>query len=229
MNLLLIPGNPPASHYYRQWIKELEAEGHFKSSHFHVYPCFEEEKDPRIYWDKVVEFYKQKLNELDDVILIGHSVGGKVAYDLMQMQPEQVRQCFLLFPFLRSPSLRGKLVLEGVSRLHRLVGTQFFMKTKKPLSLFSRELANLTDDEVRTCLHLLFSERETMGKSKTIAPFQTNRMKVYFTAKDTWCHSLTQEEIKHYFAHQELDLTHDFVLRPQERATLTSVILKELT
>jgi pimeloyl-ACP methyl ester carboxylesterase len=136
MNIFLIPGNPPASYFYQKWLAELEQAGAFKSSHFHIYPTFKQEKNQQAYWQGVLNFYQEKLSNLDEVILIGHSVGGKVALDLMQKNPLNVKKCFLLFPFLRSPGPRGKLVLEGVSRLHQLVGTGVFLKKQESVKYF---------------------------------------------------------------------------------------------
>ncbi|MEZ4815889.1 MAG: hypothetical protein R3A80_11930 [Bdellovibrionota bacterium] len=231
MNIFIIPGNPPASYYYLKWIEELKESSLFSGFHFHIYPEFKNEKNSVRYLEKMISFYEGKLANLENVVLLGHSVGGKIAYEIMKKNPSNVKKCYLLFPFLCRPGLRGRMVLSLVPQLTDLLGFEVIFKSKNYIKYIVKEVEVLTREEVSVCLGIVSHERNTVAKTLTIErvdPVCGEKIKVFYTDGDTWCGKNSTKQFSKFLNSKKLNLSHEFVVKNSERALLTQELIMDL-
>jgi pimeloyl-ACP methyl ester carboxylesterase len=118
--LVVLPGNPGDAAFYQAFVQELERRGHEATVASH--PClFEAPADLLVYARHQAASARRHLADrgrtVEDVelILVGHSVGGYLAYLIVAHGLLPVARVILLFPFLMRPALRGRLILRALA------------------------------------------------------------------------------------------------------------------
>lgn len=220
--IIIIPGNPPASYFYEAWKQELELLTQ-NDVLIDYYPSFDNITCSHEYLIKIENFYAEQIKNHTKINLIGHSVGGHVALKLLEKYPEKIEHCMLLFPFLHSPGVQGKLMLRA---LHH-INTRTYLKTRrfkllKLLSYLDNDINHLSPQEIDSSLHFAAHEYKTLGRKKKIDihPNLNKKITLYYTHHDTWCsknvvRNLNPEIKTHYTI-----LNHNFVISPEQRHKL---------
>lgn len=192
MNLFIILGNPPAVHFYQEWGKEMEVDSFYVSS----YPLLPLTKNSEQFMRDVSlshlaqfdEYYKVSNTK---VTIIAHSLGSYFALKLLSERTEQIEKVILLFPFLRMPNAKGRLILKIVSSLHsRKALQQAIIKHRKLLEIFSDELTYLTNDEIQKTFYIAKHERAVIALDSSFLELDEkyrSKIEVYYNHKDTWC------------------------------------------
>jgi predicted alpha/beta hydrolase family esterase len=215
-NIIVIPGNPPASYFYDAWKKELEQ---IVSNEVIIdyYPSFEATTCSMAYLKQVEDFYVEKIKNKDNVILIGHSIGGHIALKILEKYYDKIAHCVLLFPFLHSPGFKGKFALETVNQINK----QKILKAGfiGLLSWLNKDIKMLTKNEMKSSLNFAFHEHKTIGRKKsiTINPKLIQKITLYYTNKDTWCSKKVAENLHPELRTEFINIKHDFVVSPAQR------------
>jgi len=239
MHFFIIPGNPPARHFYEIWRDELKAA--FKLESFQTtvdyFPAFDMGLDSYDYWDKMVEFYEDRFLDLmrksdKKVVLVGHSVGGMIALEILKKHPEHIDKCVLIFPFLGKPGGRGQLVLEVVNffmKSKRFI--PFFLSKKKYIDRYHPILKKISDEEVDACFKFAYHERRSVAKIKrqpAVPKEIADKILALSCPNDTWSHPTQIAHISHTLNIDELDVTHDFVTFPKQREQMNTYLVDNL-
>jgi pimeloyl-ACP methyl ester carboxylesterase len=217
--IIIIPGNPPASYFYEAWKQELELITHHDVL-IEYYPSFNNITCSQEYLEKIEDFYAEHIKNHEKIILIGHSIGGHIALKLLEKYPEKIEHCVLLFPFLHSPGIRGKLML---SALHRINKRAFLKKTRfkilKLLSYFDQDIKKLKIHEIDSSLNFAFHEHKTIGRKKNIDIDHNlnHKITVYYTNKDTWCSKNVVNNLHPEIRKKFTAINHNFVTSPEQR------------
>lgn len=220
---MIIPGNPPASYFYETWRKELELITQNKVL-IDYYPSFSDVSCSQEYLEKIEDFYAEQIKNHTKINLIGHSIGGHIALKLLEKYPEKIEHCVLLFPFLHSPGIKGKLMLATLHQINK----RAFLKTRrfkllKLLSYLDQDIQKLTMQEIDSSLNFAFHEHKTIGRKKNINinPSLFKKITLYYTTKDTWCSK--KNVVSHLHPEintQHTTVSHNFVTSPEQRHTL---------
>lgn len=143
-----------------------------------------------------------------------------MALHLLKQHPTIIENCVLLFPFLRKPGLKGRTILRSLQYLHKIRLSYY----RGFLEKFFVDLRYLTDQELRTCLTLIYHEHKVIGRYKgTVQVPEQLREKLHmiYCDHDTWCPTDTVNEMKKWISCENLPVKHDFVTSQQERAIVT--------
>lgn len=229
MNYLLLPGNPPAAHFYELWAREIQAqhpEARVKVSH---YPDMEYSSDSNQAMQDVLNAHLEQLEVFykisgAPVTLVGHSLGAYFALGLASKAPELIEKCILVHPFLRAPSLLGLVTLNAAGSLYRSNRFQkAFLYSKKGLGLAFKDLAHVSNEEVLRSFHLARHESQTIGKDYSrieIKAHLRKKIKVFYNLKDIWCTDRLVADLKQQVLVQKCTEPHGFVTKAEHRASL---------
>jgi pimeloyl-ACP methyl ester carboxylesterase len=240
MQIFIIPGNPPSEYFYKIWKKELTDDLKLDQDSVAVeyFPSFCMSLSSEAYYQEMVNFYKERLfsfienNKSEEVVLIGHSVGGTIALDILKEHPEKIDKCVLIFPFLGKPGKRGRLVLNFVRALVKSTKMiPFIIKRRAFIDIINSEFSKISDDEIESSLKFAFHERETIGKIKKVnklEPSIIEKVTVLTCPKDTWCINkyLYQAGLKSKMNH--LEVSHDFVVESKQRKIVNESLVNLL-
>lgn len=229
-NIFLIPGNPPALHFYKLWRDEILAVQPEAQIFIGPFPILELRQSS-------VDYFRAFAHELEGrfldwqksvtgpVALIGHSVGGYFALEILKRQHSLVEECALLFPFLKAPTRRGRSILKIVQTLQGWSRFEPLALRLHPwLSKVHGDLAKVEKTEVRACLRLAFHEQQVISRDQSaleIAPALREKLLLLYGDNDTWCPQSLIETLKTQVrSHQRVGASHAFIMYPDERAEL---------
>ncbi|MBA2404525.1 MAG: hypothetical protein H0V66_07130 [Bdellovibrionales bacterium] len=235
MNYFIIPGNPPASHFYELWKKELIAlvpHAEVKVSH---YPLLAKNANSVRAMEEVLEAHQKQLTDFyqetkSSITIIGHSLGGNIGLKLLnQDQNEMIEQVILLHPFLRRPQRSGQIILKAAALFYgRETIVSSIIKNRRWLEYLSKDLPHVTDEEIAKSFHLARHESQTisldLGAIK-IHPEKKDRVSVFYNRKDTWCPDDVIQELKAQVKILECLEPHSFVTSALHRQNLLAKIL----
>jgi len=227
--MIIIPGNPPASYYYEAWKQELERITHHDVL-IDYYPSFDDVSCSQEYLEKIEHFYAEQIQNHDKISLIGHSIGGHIALKLLEKYPEKIEHCVLLFPFLHSPGIKGKLMLGALHQINKrafLKATRF--KMIKLLSYFDQDIKKIKIHEIDSSLNFAFHEHKTIGRKKNIDinPNLNKKITLYYTAKDTWCSKKVVNNLHPDIHTQFTNISHNFVTCPKQRQEMNRSLFSQ--
>jgi pimeloyl-ACP methyl ester carboxylesterase len=236
MNLLLLPGNPPAVSFYEAWAREIRDQHPPSRIHVCDYPTPARQENSRAAMQEIREHFSNQLQNFQKaaggkVTVVGHSLGGYFALQLLELHPELIEEAILLYPFLRAPSLRGQVILRTLHALfpwekarHKLVQSR---------GLFERvsgALSEVSDEELRRTFHLARHEFAIIGRDRSlpqIAEALRPRVRVYYTESDTWCTPQVVSALRGQVRVFACSEPHDFIVRRENRQRIWARILQE--
>lgn len=235
MHLFIIPGNPPALYFYKLWAGEIQREHAECSICISPYPHLPISNDSyrylsdtaAIHSKELLTFYKAVKKK---VIIIGHSVGAWMALQLLEEHNTIIENCFLLYPFLQRPSLKGRTILKSIRHLYQIPFVEdLLLNCRGILEKFFGDLKYVTDEELRTSLVLAYHEHKVISHCKeTLQIPEKLRKKLHmiYCDQDTWCPSYTVNEMKKWISCEKTPTTHSFITSAQERAIVLKALLR---
>jgi hypothetical protein len=224
---LIIPGNPPIVHFYKEWVGELQVI--YPESQFEILslPIFSNDISGKNYLKMVVDHFEKIILAMDaQVTLIGHSIGGKFAYDLTERMPDIVDRCLLVFPFFGKPTLKGRFLLNLTSFVDKRDFISSFLSNKvNTLSRVIPETKYIISNELKSGIRLGRFEKEVMKeKMQTINPKTRDKYQFYYNEEDDWCTLETLRSFEGLVSCFKVFAKHDFVTCPKDRKVLNEVI-----
>ena len=234
MNYLLLPGNPPAVHYYELWGREITARlpgARVSVSHYpDLRPTTDSPKAMReildAHFEQLQRFYQESGTP---VTLIGHSLGAHFVMGLLELAPSLIQKAVLIHPFLRMPSLRGRFIVETVGSLYTQDSFQkLILRSRKMLERFSAELSYVTDNEILRTFHIARHESVTIGRDRTpivIRSDHQDKIQVFYTRGDSWCQPSSVADLERQVSVHECPEPHGFIMTEEHRRSLFNRIL----
>ena len=229
MNLFLLPGNPPALHFYELWAHEIREKIPGARVEVARYPLRIERGDSTAFFERLVDdvssqYLAYLAQTKGPASLVGHSLGGYVALKLLSRIPDRVETCHLLHPFLRRPALSGRAILKLGSTVASLPSAhKWFLRIKPMIGLFLNAAHKLTDEEIRVFAELVHHEHLSIGQdlsSPAISSELRRKVCVYSTPGDRWCPPETVASLGEGIRHVTGPGRHDFVVRRSDRDLL---------
>ncbi len=230
MNYFIVPGNPPAVHFYKLWAEEIISEHPSAVVTVSRYPALLPSNDSVSAMNTILDSHLSQLQAFQEkvkspVTLIGHSLGGYFALELhKQAPPEWISRSILLHPFLGPPTLRGKLILKLVKLpTHSKKIQSAIVKIRKKLELISSDLAHLTDEEILKTFQLAKHEERVIGKRESPVDIPLDiraKINAYYTKNDTWCSPDLINNLKAQIEVNECHEPHDFITNENHRKNL---------
>lgn len=196
MNYFLIPGNPPAVHFYEKWSEEIRSLNSANQAIVSPYPEVKPEPDSQAAMEKMTRTHLFQLEAFHDivkgpVVIIGHSLGSYFALELLRKKPELVQKVFLVFPFLRKPGMGGRAVLEVASVVSMSANLQkFILEYRRLLHPLVPELSFVTDEELKKAAVIARHEARTIALDcgpLILDPDQKSKIMIFHTKNDWWC------------------------------------------
>lgn len=233
MNYLLVPGNPPAAHFYELWASEIKDQQPEASVKVSRYPSVTFQPDSQQAMDEILSVHLRQLTEAyqeqqKPVTVVGHSLGGYFALRLLEKAPEKIHQAILVHPFLRAPTLKGHAILKTVHALHGQTALQkIFIRSRKNIEKWVPDLAHLTKEEILSSFQLGRHEKATIGQDHSplvFPPELRSKIKIFHTQKDTWCPFDLMKGVASQVTVQECTEPHDFITKAHHRQSLFSRI-----
>lgn len=232
MNLFIIPGNPPARYFYERWTDEIRCEVGQCSVYISPYPTLHKCDDSFKYMSDTAAAHAQEFlafhrSVQGNVILVGHSLGAWMALQLLKEHDPIIEKCFLLYPFLRRPTLRGRFILKLTRHLYRI--GKLVLRYRGILERFFKDLKHVTDEELRASLAIIRHEHKVIGLHEgpvQIPEALREKLHMLYCEGDTWCPSHTINELKQWILSEKTDATHGFITSAAERAIVLSRILR---
>ena len=230
MKLFIIPGNPPATHFYEVWKNELLQLNPSLDIKISAYPQIKFQQSSHDFLKEIELYHEEKflhfLEQSDTPsILIGHSLGAFFSFEILKRHPEKIKKCLMLHPFLRRPNWKGQAILKTIHLVRRFEASETaFYKLKPALEKINSDLKHVTNEEVSISLKLAFHELEVIGKNKNslqIPDPLRDKIRLIYTPKDNWCTRKTLDELKNQVIAQNLKTSHDFVVFPHERQAIS--------
>jgi len=235
MNYFMLPGNPPATHFYELWREEFLHRLPLAQVKVSPYPLLERGLDSESAMNLVTEYHISNLRKFHQETgqkanLLGHSLGGHFALKILERESDLVDKVVLLFPFLRKPDSRGSKILNIFGALYPYEILHLtLMHSKKYLSRIFTELAHLTDEELLKTLHLVKHERETIAKNDgpvVIPPEHRTKVHVFYVKVDSWCTPKVLGDLRTQVSMYERQEPHSFILKAEDRRSLLTKILE---
>jgi hypothetical protein len=234
MNYFIIPGNPPAVHFYKLWKKEIELFRPEAKVKICVYPRLEKENNSQVFFEKILLSHQEQLKQFYEevqapVTLIGHSLGGYFSLKLLEGSSDFIQQTILLHPFLRFPKKRGKLILRTVSFLEKSKTIQDLIVRKRNfLERFSDELPFVSDDELYKTFAIAKHEFKVIAQDKrplVIDDVYRDKIRVFYHGNDTWCPPHVFKSLQTQISAVECSEPHGFITEKGLRQSLMKKIL----
>lgn len=236
MNYFIVPGNPPALYFYQLWKQEILALAPQSAVYVSHYARLPWTRNSQQYLQQVAQIHIQQYLQFraqvtGPIVLVGHSLGGWMALQILQELEDKVDRCILLQPFLTRPTWKGRAILSFVHSLHgeRGIVEIIISQTRRLIEMFVQDLKHVTKDEVGSALSLAFHEKVVFGRAP-IAPKAKlqNPKKLHFisSATDIWCPPQIVRELSQWMKHEAQIASHGFVVSSHERAEMLKMILQ---
>jgi pimeloyl-ACP methyl ester carboxylesterase len=226
MNYFIIPGNPPALHFYQIWKQEIQAAHPQTSIMISPYPRYPLKQSSEDYFKLILNFHAEQLQAFQKTVnqpvtVIGHSLGGWMALNLLSSHEASIDSCILLYPFLRAPSLKGKIILKSLHQLHKNSSFEKWVLKVRPLcEKINRDLRYVTDEELRSTLNLAHHEYVMIGKVKSLPKLDSplyQKIRLIYCDDDTWCADQTLRNMIPYVSHLKTNAKHGFIVSKHQR------------
>jgi esterase/lipase len=235
MNYFIIPGNPPAVHFYEQWGKEIIAKEPTAKVRVSHYPRLAKNPNSESAMKEVLTAHREQLiafyNETNSPIsIIGHSLGGNIGLKILhEDMNEVIKKVILLHPFLRSPEKNGHLILKAAAFFYGKETLQSaLIKNRKFLEYLSKDLPHVTNEEIEKSFHLAKHESITIATDRSpinIHQEKRDKVSVFYSLKDTWCTVGVIKELREQVKLFECSEPHDFITSQLHRQSLFAKIL----
>jgi pimeloyl-ACP methyl ester carboxylesterase len=226
MNYFILPGNPPAKHFYNVWANEIRERSPQSQTAVASYPLLSGCSDSQEYFRQLArsvaaQFLEFRQSAPGASALVGHSLGGYLALKIYQEMPELVDACYLFHPFLRQPEARGRFLLKLAHDLRRFSSLETWLVRARPLvGLFLPEAHRLSDEEIHVFTQLAYHEHLSIAQDRT-APLLSEELQkklhIYSTNGDTWCPPASISMLGTGLRHVNGAASHNFVVRKSER------------
>lgn len=233
VNYFIIPGNPPALHFYELWKNDILAKNPTAQVQISEYPKLDHNRDSGEVMQNILSTHAERLLAFQHanrgpLTLIGHSLGGHFALKLLNQHSDAIYRTVLIHPFLRTPSNRGKKIIQGLSLLHgRTLCQNLILRSRKFLERFNDDLAMVTNEQILTCLNLTFHEHNTIAQDQThlvIDEALRSKLNVFYVPGDIWCSPNVISALEPQVRTIECTEPHDFVTSTDHRASLLEKI-----
>ncbi|MEO5667663.1 MAG: hypothetical protein ABIR96_06375 [Bdellovibrionota bacterium] len=233
MNLFILPGNPPALHFYELWAQEIRAQHPESKIEIAHYPLWQSEGDSHAYFRDLVavvtkQFLEFRKREGIQASLVGHSLGGYLALKILEKVPSEVEKCYLLHPFLRQPLKRGRALLKLAYELRCHTPMEKWLVRLQPLvSLALEEASKITAEEIHVFTQLAYHEHLTISQdqsSPAVAPELLKKVFVYSTEGDIWCPPATVASLGKDVRHTVGSASHNFVVTRKNRDRVSAYL-----
>jgi len=226
---IIIPGNPPASHYYKLWCSELNTQ--FPNYHFETfsYPKFEEDCSQK-YLDNIVSHYVEIISSKypnQQINLIGHSIGGYFASRVLGKLQDKIDQCFLIFPFFGKAKIQGRSLLNLISFIDQNeIIRNTFVNNKNILGKFWKELTHISEQELHSSTRLAHHEKLFFKsfESPDLDEKLLSKLHLIYNSSDTWCSVVSVDKLKQSMNSTFIDSVHDFVIYPKQRENVNRLL-----
>jgi pimeloyl-ACP methyl ester carboxylesterase len=229
VNYFLLPGNPPALHFYESWKKEILQKFPQARVQVAAYPSVAFSHDSALIMQQVLAAHLRSLEEFcgsssRPATLIGHSLGGYFALKLSEERPELIKKAILIQPFLRAPTVRGQWILNLMKAIHPLESLKFgAVRYRKILEMFSNNLPFVSDEEIIKTFHLAAHEQTVIGQDHSpllLGAELCRKIRVFYSANDTWCSPAVVAQLRGQVPIRECTEPHDFITQSHHRTSL---------
>lgn len=178
--------------------------------------------------EQLEKFHREVLKP---VTIIGHSLGGFVALNLLGKSPALVKEVILLHPFLRQPELKGRFILKTVAALSKIdFVPKTVVKNRNVLEWFSKELPFVTNEEMHLSFDIAYFESKSIMKDISplkLSHLDKSKIKMFYCDKDIWCPMNVVKELKTQIHSTKCLEPHGFITEKKYRETLWETIMKE--
>jgi predicted alpha/beta hydrolase family esterase len=235
MKYFIIPGNPPALHFYELWQKEIETQVPGAMTFSSDYPILEKTADSHYFMQQVFQHHQNNFERFLEkshgpIILLGHSLGSYFCLKLMDQFHEKIKKTVLIHPFLRRPTKRGRWILQTVSSLNHLHPVKnIIIKNKNKLEVIASELRHISEEELIKTFPIATHELKVVGQDQSslqVPEIYQKKVTIYHTDGDTWCSPQVVQELKAQVETHLCDEPHDFIINQSHRLSLLEKILK---
>jgi predicted alpha/beta hydrolase family esterase len=236
MNYFIIPGNPPAVHFYQLWGEEIIAKVPTAKVRVSHYPKLAKNSNSEnamndvvlAHLEQLVDFYNQTKSPIS---IIGHSLGGNIGLRLLHKdQNEMVKEAILIHPFLKRPSKLGQLILKAASSFYERDALKArLIRNRRFLEYLSSDLPHVTDEEMEKAFHLAKHESIVIATDSNplhIHPEKRDKVSVFYKRNDPWCTAEVIAELREQVKLFECPEPHNFVTSKLHRHSLLDKILK---
>jgi predicted alpha/beta hydrolase family esterase len=235
MNFFIIPGNPPALHFYELWQKEIEASVAGSKTFSSDYPLLETMTDSYSFMQHVSQHHQKNFQVFLEkshgpILLLGHSLGSYFCLKLMDQFHEKIEKIVLIHPFLRKPTMRGRWILQTVSAVNQINPLKkIILNNRNKLEVIVSELRHISDEELMKTFPIASHELKVVGQDQSsikVPEVYQKKVTIYHTKGDTWCSPQVIDELKAQVKTHLCDEPHDFIIHQSHRLSLLEEILK---
>lgn len=236
MNLFILPGNPPIRHFYQIWKDEILSQKTNLQIEIATYPHLKDVGHSKEYFEKTIASISNQIIDFQNrsktpIALVGHSLGGFLALQVLEKNPNLVEKCFFIHPFLRRPSHSGLALLSLARALRRNQKIEKLLLHLQPqISKWMPEAAALNAEEISIFLHFAFHEYEVIGKDTspiTLNPKWLHKIFIYTTDDDIWCPESVRRQFETLATHTKGPASHAFIVHQEERKLLTDFLFSK--
>lgn len=234
MNLFIIPGNPPALHFYQLWAKEIQSLHAECSIHISPYPHIQGKGPSLPYLDNIAEVHGREFlafqKEINGkVAVIGHSLGAWMALRVLEKHHAIIENCVLLYPFLRKPTLKARIILKMARHLHQIPRIEKLLSAcRSSLEKLFKDLQYVSDKELSTCLALAYHEHRSIGldqREVRIPDPLRKKLSMFYCDQDKWCPERTIKEMQTQIVCKKVTASHGFITSAKEREAVLKALL----
>lgn len=227
--ILIIPGNPSVKHYYELWAKRLSESSSFKVKVLHHIPVTNAYKTLDEYTNAYEQFVLSQIDHTTKPILIGHSIGGFFAREILKRNKDKFKNLILVFPYFGDENLQGLALLS----LTKILAPRPLLRNKSLNFLLKLScLRDISFSELDNGVKLGSLEREYFKNNSynlRSEDLLDSRTDFLYTEKDNWCTLKTVLKIKSLkIKSHKLDSAHDFVLNESDINKVNQRILEIL-
>jgi predicted alpha/beta hydrolase family esterase len=236
MNYFIIPGNPPAVHFYQLWGSEIIVRVPTAKVKVSSYPKLEKNSNSESAMNEVLTAHLEQLMDFynetkSPITIIGHSLGGNMALKILhQDMNEVVKKAILIHPFLKRPSKVGQIILKTAASFYDRDALQAgLIKNRRFLEYLSNDLPHVTNEEMEKAFHLAKHELIQIASDTNplhIHPEKRDKVSVFYKHNDPWCPAGVIAELCEQVKLFECTEPHNFVTSKLHRHGLLDKILK---
>ncbi len=233
---MLIPGNPVIAEDYYLWMQEIEERNNDVHMVYATSYILFDRKLNYVGYDRAKCQYHEKLllelSATERVTIVAHSVGGYFALRLLEKYPERIERVVVMFPYIGYSIIWQLKFLWPLYQIDRIFPLAELVSMAK--SFFKKwygNTHNITSYDLTACLR--FGVRQCVYfnnyKLDTTALAQyKDKIHFIYAENDRWCPPETIERLKLVSEYKKVNLSHDFIVRKDERLKMIDEIGKYL-